>query len=224
MRISRRSFAAAVLLVTATVPSALEAQFAPSPPTGASNLSQTVTVDPNNPASATITTIDRLYGIFKIVDHYYYDCLKKKWVWVSRDWSKKSTAPFSSEEFTPAAPPKPEYASPSAKELPSGRPPGSETSPGDPDRAFNPTTGQNFAKQPDGSWIDVKTGKVAVAPKLCPCPEPATAPTPPKPARTTPPAQPKLDKTSSRILDIQNGERLAVGAPPLRWNETLAAN
>ena len=29
--------------------------------------------------------------------------------------------------------------------------------------AFNPKTGQNFAKQPDGSWIDVKTGKVVAS-------------------------------------------------------------
>jgi hypothetical protein len=209
---------------------AAQAQFAPSG----------MEVDASNPSSGTRTTISP-GGIYKIVDHYYYDCLKKKWVWVSREWSAKSTAAFGSEEFKPVGTPAGGTASPDVKQLPSGPPPGAETSAGDPGHAFNPTTGQNFAKEPDGSWIDVKTGKTAVAPKLCPpCPEPKTTTPPSQPSTPPPPKTPKgaenticpekrrtatlqpLKAFDQRILDVHNAERAAVGAPPLEWNPTLA--
>jgi hypothetical protein len=121
---------------------------------------------------------------------------------------------------------------------------------GNPNRAFDPNTGRNFARDECGNWIDAKTGKsVASRPVIT---DPATGKTyyiqaeigdpnrafdpntgrnfvrepcpPAKPASTTPPRPPlKLDKTSSRILDIHNVERFAVGAPPLRWDPALAA-
>ena len=213
MRVLIRAVAVALLTDLSSV---AEAQFPPQFMTPTNGSTTSTIVDPNNPSSLTRTTISP-GGLYKIIDHYYYDCLKRKWVWVSREWSAKSPHAFSSDEFSPIAPPQGQPASPSVTQLPSGPPPGAETSPSDLDRAFNPTTGQNFAKEPDGSWIDVKTGKTAVAPKLCPCPEPQTTTPPPRPA----PQQPKLDKTSSRILEIHNQERFAVQVPPLRWNFQL---
>lgn len=204
---------AATLVVSVPI----EAQLAP----------EGAVADPTNPSSVTVTSLDKNH-ILKRVDHYYYDCLKKKWVWVSREWYRAPVG-FESGEWI-LIPPGPGAAgvpgtkvplaaSPDNKELPSGPPPGAETST-DPDRAFNPTTGQNFAKQPDGSWIDVKTGKKILAPVLCPCPEtPSTTPKPPPPENPPPK---KLDKTSQRILDIHNDERFAVHAPPLKWNFSLA--
>ena len=231
MRIMR---AVAVCAALAIVPSAGHAQFAP----------QGMTADPNNPSSVTATFISDNKTL-KRVDHYYYDCLKKKWVWVSREWYRAPVG-LESGEWT-LIPPGPGTAgvpgtkvplasSPEVKQVPAGPPSGAETSPGDPDRAFNPMTGQNFAKEPDGSWIDVKTGKIAVAPKLCPCPEPSTTPQPPPPKtpkgaqnticpekRRTAMLQP-LNSFDKRFLDLHNGERALVGAPPLQWNPTLATD
>lgn len=218
------------VLLTAALSSAAVAQFAPGK----------AIVDPSNPSSATITGMDP-NQISRVVDHYYYDCLKKKWVWVSREWSHKNPRAFSSDEWLPGPSDSNAPAAPSTKELPPGPPPGAEISAGDPSHAYNPTTGQNLVKENDGSWIDVKTGKVVLAPKLCPCPEPQTTPQPPPPPPKTPKTpkgaentvcpekkrtamvQPP-DKTATALLASHNAERAAVGAPPLQWNPTLASD
>lgn len=173
---------------TLAASSAVEAQFAPNPAAlGTPGVNETtVTVDPNNPASATVTKADPKH-LIRFVDHYYFDCLKNKWVWVSREFYRAPVG-LESGEWTQVGPNETmgplgtkifKGAVDAPNQLPPGPPPGAETSAGDPDRAFNPTTGQNFAKEPDGSWIDVKTGKKIVPPKLCPCPEPQTTPQPP---------------------------------------------
>ncbi|MES2119508.1 MAG: CAP domain-containing protein [Pseudomonadota bacterium] len=74
-------------------------------------------------------------------------------------------------------------------------------------RAYDPRSGRNFAQAP------------------CP-PRETTSPNPTPPAPpvgqtgSTPPV--RLRATDQRILDIQNAERVAVGAQPLRWNPQLA--
>src|SRR5438270_11355642 len=191
-----------IAILTLCYPLPAHAQFAPQVQQYP-NSTVTVTSDPNNPSSVTITRIDK-NSLSKRVDHYYFDCLKKKWVWVSRDWYRAPRG-FESGDWTLTPPPKPEYAGPDTKQLSSGPPPGAETSADDPDRAYNPTTGQNFVKEKDGSWIDVKTGKTEVAPKLCPpCPEPATTPQPPPP---------KMPKGAENTVCPET-KRTAMGQPP----------
>lgn len=139
------------------------AQFAP----------QNAVADPANPSLATSTTVSPL-GVYTIIDRWYYDCGKKRWVWVSREWRDNGDL---------IEVPKGGTASPPTTTLPSGPPPGAQPAIGDPNRAFNPTTGQNLARSKD-DWIDVKTGKVIAAPKLCPGTASGVAPTPtPKPTQ-----------------------------------------
>lgn len=138
------------------------AQF---PPQGA-------VADPDNPAFATRTiTESRLGASATIIRRYYYDCGKKRWVLVGTETSFGITAP------------------PVPSSYPPGPPPGSRREPGDPNRAFNPTTGQNFVHH-KGQWIDVKNGQVIPEPKLCPEPEHVTTPQPP-PAPPPPPPPPQ---------------------------------
>ncbi len=88
---------------------------------------------------------------------------------------------------------------------------------GDGQTAYDPESKRNFAREGD-TWIDMKTLEV-VCPKL----KPSTAqqPTPPtgKQVGFVPPV--KLNSFDQRILDLHNGERVAVGVPPLRWNPAL---
>ena len=215
----------------------------------------TVTTDVNNPSSATVVRITN--GNVKRVDHYYYDCLKKKWVWVAREWYRAST-PTEFGEWTPVSPEEgvtlvpglhnPLPASPDGKQVPASGPPGADVSAGDPNRAYNPRTGENFVWVGDG-WVETRTGKKMPAPRLCPaCPQPTTTETPPKPAtpppsRKTPPKEhaqntvcpeerksvgllppQQLTPFDKRILDLHNSERAAVGAPPVEWNAQLASD
>jgi hypothetical protein len=132
------------------------AQF---PPQGA-------VADPNNPSIATRTIVSPLEA-YSIVTKYYYDCTKKKWVLVSFEWRAKGTSVFSGEGSAPVPTPKGGENYRPASTLNSGPPPSFKGEIGDPNRAFNPTTGQNVVRRKD-NWIDVKTGQVIVAPKLCP--------------------------------------------------------
>ena len=56
---------------------------------------------------------------------------------------------------------------PVGSEFSSGPPPGFTSVHDDPNRAFNPVSGQNLIRQ-TGNWFDAKTYQVIVAPKLCP--------------------------------------------------------
>jgi len=181
--------AALVIVALSSFPAA--AQF---PPEGA-------VADPTNPQIA-IRDIASPIGVYHIVTKYYYDCTKKRWVLVSFEWKKGGTSVLGGAAETIPAPKGQEKFRP-ASSLPSGPPPGAKREAGDPDRASNPTIGQNFAFE-DGKWIDVKTGQAVTPPNLCPDPPARTTPpttkSPPKhttkesrrttspPARTSPPA------------------------------------
>lgn len=165
------AFAAVGLLSTPAL-----AQFPP----------QGFTANPDNPALATRRISKSVKGIGKLAlgpsEYYievtvYYDCSKKRWV---------VTAVSSN---IPANHPEIPISSKVGQEYSSGPPPGSTREPGDPNRAFNPTTGQNFVHH-KGQWIDVKNGQVIPEPKLCPEPEHVTTPQPPPPP-TPPPPPPK---------------------------------
>jgi len=163
-KILAASFGALALCVAGQSPA-----FAQFPPQG-------FTADPANPAIATATYTETPKGVggaFARITFpnptidvtLYYDCSKKKWV-VIRHYSN--------------IPPELGYpeAWPVGGAYNSGPPPGSKFEPGDRNRAFNPTTGQNFLHH-KGQWIDVKTGQVIPEPKLCP--EPAGAAPQPTP-------------------------------------------
>jgi hypothetical protein len=123
---------------------------------------------------------------------------------------------------------------------------------GDPNRAYDPVTGRNFARDETGQWIDTKTGKpaptVVVMPGTGDTPyghtdqyhlvtpdigDPNRAYDPvtgrnfarEEVASVTParPAGPP-DRTSQALLDYQNGLRAQVGEPPLQWNPMLASH
>ena len=108
--------------------------------------------DPNDPSIATVTGEETGIGPLAKPTHkwtFHYDCAKKKWVLVSiegmnpENW--KVGRLFES----------------------GGAPQGAKTAIDDPNRAFNPTTGQNFVRDKE-DWVDVKTGQKIVTPKLCP--------------------------------------------------------
>jgi hypothetical protein len=152
------------LLAVAVSPGA--AQF---PPQGA-------TADPDHPNIATLTidTTTTLSGLTVVTISYYYDCSKKAWVVTRVD----ATNPLNQPGGPSAIPIK------VGDTAPPGPPPGSKREPGDPNHAFNSTTGQNFVFN-KGKWIDTKTGKEVAEPKLN-CPVPTNETQPSKPAPTTP--------------------------------------
>lgn len=116
---------------------------------------------------------------------------------------------------------------------------------GDPNRAFDPETGRNFARE-NGQWIDVKTGKPVFSPPYVPDSsgkyhvvlpsagdrnsafDPETgrnfardesAPsTPKKPTDTSM----NLDPWARDVFAAHNDARDAVGSPRLQWRDDLA--
>jgi hypothetical protein len=133
------------------------------PPEGA-------TYDPSDVRRAIRTTPRETGG--NVITTYVYDCKKKKWTIVSEIATLSTYFPG----VTPSSG-QVEIKQNIGKTALAGPPLGAKQEIGDPDRASNPTTGQNFVRD-KGNWVDVKTDQVIVAPKLCPETETAVA-TPP---------------------------------------------
>jgi hypothetical protein len=159
-------FCVGVLAIALSTMQAARAEF---PPEGATPVR-------GNPAL--VEKINIFGGVYKIIDRWYFDCVRRKWVLASRQWQKK--ADFS-DTYTTV--PQPEGGTDGSEMGPvrGGPPPGSKRSPTDPNHAFNPTTGQNFVLD-KGNWSNTKTGEVMKSPNLCPCPEETR--TPQKPTDT----------------------------------------
>jgi hypothetical protein len=110
--------------------------------------------DPNNASIATGDYPSPTRDGVALHTVFYFDCGTRNWVGVSVKVS-------SGVQNSPA-----EAAGPGRK-YPPGPPTGSKRDSADPNHAYNKSTGQNFAFR-DGNWIDLKTGKLVMAPKLCP--------------------------------------------------------
>jgi hypothetical protein len=110
--------------------------------------------DPNNASIATGDYPSPTRDGVALHTVFYFDCGTRNWVGVS-------VKVPSGVQNSPA-----EAAGPGRK-YPPGPPTGSKRDATDPNRAYNKSTGQNFAFR-DGNWIDTKTGKLLKAPKLCP--------------------------------------------------------
>lgn len=124
--------------------------------------------DPDNPSKADKTTINRYPGMTtRTIDHYYYDCLKKKWVWVSQElWKKEGNDP---EVLTP----NPHGQGGDLDSSP--YPPGASKQGDNPNQRYDPKSGNTYNYDPrTDAWTDSFTGRV-VSHKLCPpcppCPE-----------------------------------------------------
>lgn len=107
--------------------------------------------DPNNASIATGDYPTHDSGVVHTV--FYFDCGTRNWVGVSVKAS-------SGTQNSPA------QAEGAGREYPPGPPTGSTRVADNPNRAFNKSTGQDFALR-DGNWIDTKTGKVMKARNLC---------------------------------------------------------
>ena len=90
--------------------------------------------------------------------HFYYDCGRKRWVLLRIETPGLIGTTV-------------QVGQPGNTYPPSPSPAGSRPDAGDPNRAFSPATGQNFARQ-NGNWVDVRTGETIRPPNLCP--EPTT--------------------------------------------------
>lgn len=165
-RIESFGWGATLAFVVMLSAGSVHAEF---PPEGA-------VADPGNPSKADKISIDHLgKTMIKAIDHYYYDCLKKKWVWVSRDlWRKEGNG--EDEHVSPGHWTKDDKWVPGSDaghaDLDSSPKPPGATKPGDtPDEAFDPKTSTTYKYDHEkDQWIDKFTGQV-VSHKLCPpCP------------------------------------------------------
>ncbi|MGH7785031.1 MAG: hypothetical protein ACREO5_14465, partial [Candidatus Binatia bacterium] len=162
-KIENFGWAAATALVVMFFAGSARAEF---PPEG-------FVADPDNPSKAEKTTVERAGGtLIKTIRHYYFDCRKKKWVFVSRDlWRGEGN----NEEYVPAG----KWAKDN-KFVPSDTgggdlesnpyPPGATKDGDNPNQKYNPNNGDTYNYDPKTKkWTDSFTGHV-VSTELCPCP------------------------------------------------------
>lgn len=129
--------------------------------------------DPDNPAKADKITTERVGGmLIRTIRHYYFDCRKKKWVFVSRDLWRGEGA---NEEFVPPGKWTKDNKFVSTDtgggDLDSSPYPPGATKEGDnPNQKYDPKNGDTYNYDPKTKqWTDSFTKRV-VSSELCPCP------------------------------------------------------
>jgi outer membrane immunogenic protein len=154
MRTAVLACGAAVYVGIALAPDPAAAQF---PPNGA-------TYGPGAREATTTTVTPKTIGSLTVTTTYVYLCSRKRWF--RKRSIETGTAVFAHEIRRDLV----------GTSLPPGPPVGATTG-ADPNRAFNPATGQNYTYDPkQKNWINVSTGEAIIPPNLCP--ETGAAPQP----------------------------------------------